>query len=287
MKRKFILCSFVIALFLISGGFAQKRVVTNDDLEKYRQERLNAEAEYNKQVERGARPSRAELARRDEERLKFYREFTEQAAAKQRQTESVFQNQAFAIKSEIAALEAEINYVRQRVNEIPEPQTYYSVGYLPYGAVGYGGFGGIGFGGVGFPQFPNGANINGASGNFKFGNRAGVHVSINNGYNQNFNNRNGVFGVSANNRQAPQVNLNGNGGFAQTNRLGTETNLSFGGAPYTAGLLSAPFTLPTPQNLTREELLQRLRALEQARAGLYARFSVLEDEARRNGVRID
>lgn len=276
MKRKFILCSFVIALFS-TGGAAQKRIVTNDDLAKYRQERLNSEAEYNKQVQSGARASRAELAKRDEERLKFYREFTEQATAKRRQTEGIFQNQAFALRSEIAALEAEINYVRARVGEIPEPQTYYSVGYLPFGGVGYGGFGGIGFGGVGFPQFPNG----GAGGNVKFGNNSGVNVSINNGYNQN-----GVFGVSANNLQAPQISLNGNG-FGQTNRLGTETSLLFGGAPYTAGLLSAPFTLPTQQNLTREELLQRLRALEQARAGLYARFSVLEDEAGRSGVKID
>jgi hypothetical protein len=48
-----------------------------------------------------------------------------------------------------------------------------------------------------------------------------------------------------------------------------------------------PFTLPTYENLTREELLAQLRALEQARAGLYARFAVLEDEARKAGVKID
>lgn len=41
------------------------------------------------------------------------------------------------------------------------------------------------------------------------------------------------------------------------------------------------------QNYQRDELISRLRFLEQQRAGLLAQWNILEDEARRNGVRID
>lgn len=284
MKRKFIYGGFVIALFS-TIGFAQQpnRTVTNQDLNKFRERRIQAEAEYNKKVESGAQPSQTDIERRNAERLQFNRELTEKSKAKQQQTENAFQSQAFALKSELAALDAEINFVRARVNEIPEPQTYYAVGYLPYGGFGYNGFGGVGFGGVGFPQYPNNANAN---------IRIGNNNIVLSGNQTNVQQNGSVAITTANNLQAPQLSLNQNGGFTAgsfpTNNFGGAlTNLNFGGAPYTAGILAAPFTLPTPQNLTREELLARLRALRQTRAGLQARFDVLQEEARRNGVNVD
>lgn len=288
MKNKIILSSFAIALFSTSGLAQSNRTVTNQDLNKFRQQRLSAEAEYNKLVERGDAPAQAEIERRERERLRFNSELTEATEAKQRQTENLFQSQAFALKTELAALDAEINFVRERVGEIPEPQTFYAVGYLPYGGFGYGGFGGVGFGGVGFPQFPNGSNNN-VNVNARIGNN---NIVVGVGGNQTNFQQNGSIVYSANNLQAPQLSLNQNGGFTAgsfpTNNFGgAQTNLNFGGVPYTAGILAAPFTLPTPQNLTREELIARLRSLRQTRAGLRARFDIIREEARRNGVRID
>lgn len=296
MIRKSILNSFGIALLsvvnLATVCFAQQktRTVTNFDLQRFREQRLQFESDYEKRRERDNLPSPQELDRRTAERLRFNQEFLQKAQIQQQQAESFYLSQAAALRSDLAALDAEINYVRVRVDEIPPPQVYYSVGYLPF--IGFNGFGG--FGGVGFPQFPNGSSSTtvtggGISGGVSVGGNS--RVTIGGGYNQTSVRQTGTFRTSPNGLQAPQVTLNSNGGFAAgnlpRNNLGATTNLFFGNVPYTAGLLSSEFTLPTTQNLTREELLVRLRTLEQARAGLRARFEVLEDEARRNGVKID
>jgi hypothetical protein len=51
--------------------------------------------------------------------------------------------------------------------------------------------------------------------------------------------------------------------------------------------LTVPFTLPTYENLRREELINRLQALEQTRAGLLARWQIIADQARQDGVKLD
>ena len=83
-------------------------------------------------------------------------------------------------------------------------------------------------------------------------------------------------------RHSGKIEINQNS-IIQNNLIG-KPRPQFGNS---LGTLVVPFTLPTYENLTREELLARLRALEQERAGLYARFAVLEDEARKDGVKID
>lgn len=261
----------LITISLSVAALGQTSTVTNLDLEKYRQQRVLAEADYESKVKSGILPSKAELEKREQERQKFISEFSQKATIARNQAEDYWQAQAYVLRTEIAAVEAEVNYVRARVNEIPQPQVYYSVGYLPYG--GYGGYGNCCYGGVGFPQYP----INGTS-----------NIQINSGQ----------IGGTVKLGRSPRVSIGGtygqtsirqtgrviaiNGGFNSPN-----TNLTFGGIPYQPGILTAPFTLPTPQNLTREELLARLRLLEQQRAGLYARFNVLQDEAQRGGVKID
>lgn len=285
--RKIFFVLTIVSLLSI-GTFAQKKVVTNDDLEKYKQRRLQTEAEYDREAARRGLPSREELAEREERRQKFLTEFSQKAEAERAQSENYWQNQAFALKTEIAAVEAEINYVRARVGEIPAPQTYYAVGYLPYG---YGGYpSNPGFGGVGFPRFPHGRNRTVVSGG---GIRGGISIGgggtraiLSGGYGRTTITQSGSIAVSDESLEAPRTNLNA-GTFPLNNFNAPRTNLNFGGIPYTAGILSVLFTLPTYENLTREELLARLRELEQNRAGLYARFEVLQDEARRNGVKID
>lgn len=287
MQKTFFVLTLVSLLSI--GTFAQKKVVTNDDLEKYRQRRLQTEAEYDREAARRGLPSREELAEREERRQKFLTEFSQKAEAEQAQAQNYWQSQAFALRTEIAAVEAEINYVRARVGEIPAPQTYYAVGYLPYG---YGGYPvNPGFGGVGFPRFPHGGrgrtviSGGGIRGGISIGG-GGTRAILSGGYGRTTITQSGSVAVSAGSLQAPRTNLNA-GVFPTNNFNAPRTNLNFGGIPYTAGVLSVPFTLPTYENLTREELLSRLRELEQTRAGLYARFEVLQDEARRNGVKID
>lgn len=261
MKRVLLFLAFVLLSSSVSFGQQQRRTVTNFDLEKFRDQRLQAEAAYDREARSGRLPSREELNRREEERQRFLSEYSRQAAIEQNQNDNYWQSQASALRTEIAALEAEIGYVRARLGEIPKPQTYYAVGYLPYSYTN--------FGGVGFPQFASfGMNKTGVyAGGVNFGatfgdkRRANVQVGI---------------GQTTVRRQT-RINVYGQ----------PSTNVTFGGIPYQPGILTVPFTLPTPQNLTREELLSRLRTLEQTRAGLYARYEILIDEARRSGVNIN
>lgn len=277
MRKLFLILSLVSLVSI--AAFGQKKTVTNADLEKFKQKRLEAETEYEREAQKGNLPSREELEKREQERQKFLSEFSKQAEARQTQTENYWKSQAYVLRTEIASVEAEINYVRSRIGEIPEPQTYYAVGYLPYSFNN--------FGGVGFPQFParrNSKSITAGGRHFGVGNQ--TQVVLSSGQGQNVVRQTGSIAVSAESLQTPRVSLNA-GVFPTNNFNAPRTNLNFGGVPYTAGILAVPFTLPTEQNLTREELLWRLRSLEQTRAGLYARYDVLQDEARRAGVKID
>ena len=257
--RRIFLCISLISLFSIATFGQNKKVITNFDLEKYRQQRVQADADYDRKVEAGVVPTKAELEKREQERQKFISDFSQKATVARNQAENYWQSQAYALRTEIASVEAEINYVGARVAEIPRPQVYYSVGYLPYG---YGGYGDCCYGGAGLPQYPAHRSYQRPNAPLPAANPGGVYA--------NLMTRQPVGGsVYAPNLNAPQANL------------------TFGGIPYQPGILTAPFTLQTPENYTREELLDRLRLLEQQRAGLYARFEVLQDEAQQQGVNIN
>ena len=274
--KKIISLSFLL-IAATSAALAQTKTVTNFDLDKYRARRVQANNDYDREAAKRGLPTREELDAQELERQQKLHVFAENAKARQAQAEDFYQSQAFALRQNLAAVNAQINVTAAQFNEIPAPQTYYSVGYLPYG--GYGG---------GFPQFPNGGGYNqvGVYGGARIG-RGNSSITIGGGYNQTSAPQNGVVFAAPRNGQRPRANPNYNNAQRSNNALGANTNLYFGSAPYTAGLLSAPFTLPTPENLTREQLLANLRALEQTRAAIIARYRVLQDDARRNGVKID
>ena len=233
-----------------------RKTVTNSDLEKFRRERIKTDPEDETERRRLGLPSRAEQEAERKRREQEYSEFAVKARQQQAQAENFWQQQAFDLRMEIAAVEAEINYVRARVSQIPPPQVYYAVGYSPYhyNPNYYGGYG-VGRTSVRTTQI---------AGNIGFGKKPHVSIGIN-------HSQTSIRGINT------DVFLPGR----------TRPRQTFGGIPYQRGILTVPFTFPSTQNLTREELLARLRSLEQTRAGLLARFSVLEDEAHRNGVRID
>jgi hypothetical protein len=241
MCRIFYCLSLLLLFSIVIYG--QKKNVTNFDLEKFRQQRLKSEADYDAKVVRGELPTRRELAEREQNREKNLAARAARAAVEAAQNENYYQSQASVLRGQIADIEAQIAVVANQISAIPAPQVYYSVGYLPY-------FNNCCFGG----GFPVGANLQQPAAPIAVVEpprqaRAAIRVQIN-----------------------PQV---------------FTPNFNFGGIPYQQGILTVPFTLPTAANLTREELLSRLRTLQQIRAGLAARFDLLQDEARRNGVKID
>lgn len=259
MKKFF---AFLLAILCFSTIVAaQTKTITNADLEKYRRDRLKNDPDDERERERLGLPSRAAEKQAREHRAAELSEIAARIREQEAEAENFWQSQAFQLRSEIAAAEAEINYVRARIGEIPPPQTFYAVGYNPY---------------FYSPNCCGSYNARGVSkrvqigGGIAFGKRPQIAIGAN--YSR------GVI------KQSGRITINQNP-FVRGNLIGNTRahRPRFG---YN-GTLVVPFTLPTYENLTREELLAQLRALEQTRAGLYARFAVLQDEARKAGVKID
>ncbi len=270
--RKIFLCVSLISLFSIVNFGQNKKVITNLDLEKYRQQRVQADADYDRKAEAGAVPSKTELEKREQERQKFISEFSQKATAARSEAENYWQAQAYQLRTEIAAVEAEANYIRTRVGEIPQQQVYYSIGSLPYA------YGGIGYGSFGYQRFPVNGRRNESVDNGQTGTRLSVRGEV-------FP-RTAIRGGGGNYGRRP-IAANGGFGGAAGVVATPSANLAFGGYPYQTGILVAPYNYQTADGLTREELVARLQLLEQQRAGLYARFNALQDEAQQQGVNIN
>src|SRR6476661_1222445 len=82
---------FVCCLLALSCSFAlsQKRMVTNADLETYRQQRLQAERDYRENYQRLGLPSPEELDRRREQSAKETAELSARLRAERMQREQI------------------------------------------------------------------------------------------------------------------------------------------------------------------------------------------------------
>lgn len=101
------------------------KTITNLDLESYRIKREKDEAAYEQNRAANGFPSREELQKQNEEELKRLKELSRQQA----EAESYWRNRANALRTEIFALDAEIAYVRARINEEPVYTVFHS--YVP------------------------------------------------------------------------------------------------------------------------------------------------------------
>jgi hypothetical protein len=248
MKTRILL--IICVLLAANSVFAQRKSITNASLEKFKQERLQREADYRANYKKLGLPSPEELAQREAEEQKRLTEYTANRRVQRQQIESNFQVRANALRTEVAATDAEINYLRGLISRMPKPQTYISLAYPIFNYVQ-----------------PN-----------------AILISNNNGYyRQNTKIR------STPNVQVYQNYLNGN--YANVNiGIGYKNwhgniNLNYG-TPYYYGGYAFPYRVEQ-QNYERQELVLRLRLLEQQRAGLFARWNLLDEEARRADVRID
>lgn len=229
----FILClSFITA----SSAVAQTKTVTNADLEKFRQKRLQAEREYSESYEKLGFPSPEELTRqREQSRLE-----AEEVIARQKEErlekENYFAAQARGLRSEIASIEAQINYVASQVSANQSPTSYFTGGIAPFG-------------------YARG----GQSGSIWSGDVTGrVFYGVGNGR------RRGRDGYGRYGRNGQRYNYRRNQSFAYY----------------------VPFAADNYNN-AQDELVTQLRNLEKERAGLYAEWRLLQEEAKRAGVKID
>jgi hypothetical protein len=245
MKERILLILSLI-LALTSLVFAQtnaRKTVTNADLEKFRQKRLQAEADYRANYKRLGMPSPEELDQREAERQRWLAEFAEQAEIERAENENYFLSRAGELRTQIASIEAQINYLRSQTNNSSNRGEF----------VG---------GTITSPYFFGGAVRGVSGGRFRRG-AAGVapNVQTVRNYARSFPSagdiRNQIYGTYPQlNRRSPRRYRGGNYG---------------GGYVVSGGYYG----------------IDDLTYLEQQRAGLLAEWQILEEEARRAGVRID
>lgn len=131
MKKHFVV--FLSLIFSVSSvAFAQTRTVTNRDLEKFRQKRLQAEQQYRENYEKMGFPSPDELERK---RLEDQRDLIEFS---QRLEVSRLQREAAQAAAENQAILARNQYLQSQLYNSGYPASGYYYGYSPY--YGYGGF---------------------------------------------------------------------------------------------------------------------------------------------------
>lgn len=238
--------SCLLCFLLIFPIFGQQkpRIITNFDLEKYKQKRLEADSEYLRTYQNKGMPSPEEIERIIEERRKRNTEIAQRVNQERSKLEEYFQRRADELKLQIASLDAQISYLRR---VIAEDLGVYRGGLISRPVL---------------------------AGSFIVGGIGGVNSRV--------------------------FNLPPNVQMVQSYSLGVPTatdirNLVNGTAfiPPSVNFQSSPFrgfvffpVIVDKADYRREQRLNELQTLERIRAGVLAELSMLQDQARRAGVKI-
>ena len=134
MKKRllFILCLSFIAS---ASAVAQNRTVTNSDLEKFRQKRLEAERDYRENYERLGFPSPEELEKQIEQSRRERSELSARLRAENLERERL------NIERQLIESEARRDNFQPQTDYYPEYQENGFSGYVPDGFYNYGNFG--------------------------------------------------------------------------------------------------------------------------------------------------
>jgi hypothetical protein len=223
-----------------------RRELTKQDIEAARRAREKSEQEYERRrIELGL-PSLEEVRRRTEEETKRLSADARQSRMAEAEAEAYWRGRSTQLRSEMAALDAQINYVRARLAETPDPFNVGTYGFITGVSPGFRlrrphtRFPVV----TGHPGFMRGNHtpVPGA-GFLAFGGATQGHVQ--------FNGRLASRGFGRRGGFAPGIIL-----------------------PYSS----------YDYSYERSNLVSRLQELEAARAGLQVRWSLLEDEARHAGA---
>ncbi|PYS50588.1 MAG: hypothetical protein DMF68_06650 [Acidobacteria bacterium] len=244
----------------ITQSRRERKPLTQADIEKARIARQQSEEAYERRRQELGQPTLEESRRRAEEEAKKLSEESKQYQAERSQSESYWRARANELRNETASLDRQINYFRARLAEMPDYSTLNSYGFA------------TGFTPIvslqpvvtrfpviaGHPGFMHGINGTSAptAGFQAFG---------------------GFAPQSQNQKRAGAVRGNFN------RRVITRTGTLAIVAPlYSAS--SAGYDNYSYDE--RADLVSHLHELEAQRAGLEARWSSLEEEARRAGASI-
>lgn len=245
------------------------RTITNRDLEATANRRLQSELAYDVRRKQLGLPSVAESQQRRAAEVAAIDEELAEKRVAQRDSEEYWRSRANDLRTEIVALDAELSYVKNRLDQIPQgwgasTNSFSSV--IPLISLGdFGGRSFRGFGGDrGFNRgYPNRNNVYVAPGSVNTQSRRS-------------------FGFGGRHRRS-QGNWDrgqfGYGAFGQTNGIGI--GFPIGGFP---GANVFGSSMPDDYSYERNELITRFNDLAAARAGMNARWRELEEAARRAGA---
>lgn len=246
-----------------------RRTITNRDLEPSALRRQQSESAYEVRRRQLGLPSAEESRRQaaaEAEQIKT--ELAEQQLEDSR-SETYWRERASAMRTEMAAMDAEINWIRARLDEGPTP--------------GYAWNSWNGWSGGAFPTTVIGAPFGGVRGGFgrNFGGNFGGRGSFHTGSRPA---RAGVFVAPSSGAQlTARVPF---GGSATRGRVVANPGFRFARPGVIAGgfpVFSSGFPA-YDYSYERSELITRFNQLAGARAGLNARWRELEEEARRAGA---
>jgi hypothetical protein len=245
-----------------------RRTITNRDLESAMRRRRESDLAYENKRKQLGLPSLEESRRRDEAEAESSRIELEQKRLAEQQSENYWRQRATTLRTEMAAVDAELSYVRFRLDE--GPSLFNESCFGGSGAIYSTLISGVPFGNFGRRQVGNG----GWGRHFPSarGGAPGVYVAPRSG-----SQISGHFGLGGG-AARPQVFVNPAGG-----RHGRPPG-GLTGFPVFPGNVVFASANSGYDLYERSALITRFNDLAATRAGLGARWRELEDEARRAGV---
>jgi hypothetical protein len=237
----------ILALTAALSASAQTRTVTNADLEKYRQERLESERKLKERYAELGFPSPEQIEKQNGQRRTEMEQYSDQLRARRIQTQNDILARANALRTQIAAVNAQLNYLRDQ-GGYSNQSFIYSYGSAPYGYYRGG-------------RAPL-AQIRNLPPNMRTVQEyAAMYPSSQSLYNQSIGNvRVGSW-------------------------IGGIGRINYGRRGYYRGGYVPPVIVGGTYN--SNDVSQQLIFLEQQRAGLLAEWQILEEQARRAGIRLD
>jgi hypothetical protein len=239
------------------------RTITNRDLEAAMQRRQQSEIAYHQRVKQLGLPSLEESRRRAAAESEYLREELADTRLARNDSEQYWRSRASELRTELAAIDAEIEYISARIDEYPFPNgnssitTVTTVDPYLYGDPGLGGrYGGYG---------RNRRDV--------FGNWQRDRRDVYSAPGANSQNRaRGGFGRGRDRRSRSGWGRNG---------IGIGIGTTIGGFP---NVVTADPAANYDYSYERSQLVTRFNELSAERAGLRARWRELEEEARRAGA---
>ncbi len=248
--KKFVI--LILSLTTALSTFAQTKTITNADLEKFRQQRVESEKKLKERYAEMGFPSPEQIERQNAERRAELEEYADYLREQKIQSQNDIIAQANILRSQIAAVDAQINYLRRQGSTYYSSPFIYSYGYAPFG-----------FRGNHFSPRNQSLPRNSITGAQNY---ALMYPNAQDYFNQ-------ALGVRTGSR------IGGGGIGGGRGRVGS------GRRGFNRGGYFAPVIVGDYYNSNDNS--SQLIYLEQQRAGLLAQWNILEEQARRAGIRID